>query len=609
MRAKVQRWRATRKWMEFDERMKAAREKRQQYMKTFEEKHKIPHDLPGYLKRLLYEKQRLKDLPEKKKAQLVAGLQEYMKAQMETLETLKRIDPFWYYEPNTGTPTDEGMDLLARYIKTEDIPSKFDSAVDIHASKASVIGVAGANQSSKSTVGTINDLIMASRAVPRALAGIAEHRIPTKKNNRIRVTCEDYTNGILNHNLPAMQRWVPKDYLIEKDWYKSWSDKRNTLTLVHPDEKQICATIEFMSNKQPVGTFQGPPVDRCRYDEEPRQDIYQENLLRFTTAERLNIELDMTPTKGLSWVYDELYKEGRTAGGESIEWFKLVAVCNRFANLRNLDEIYSQIGDYDALRMRALGEFVSLSGLVYGKYFKRLEHVIKPEALGLEKGEYLACNCPARLVGSDHHSGGCRYIQYLCFLGVDPHEVKASTALVLALDRNGNHYVDTCYREEKTMPEVAKDINALLQGRRYAFGKCDPHADSDKTAYDNRNIWRMLTTGPNRIPKLRKGDAYRGSRLAGVDIIKALLMPHAITGKPQLYIIDRPENELLIQSFRTLQREAYRDEFAKGEKDEIMEGKHDHHACLRYILQTKLHWTPHDLPLMREMENVISAGF
>lgn len=608
MKAKVQRWRVG-KQAQFE--AEAAEKKRilDEKVQKYAGPHKIPNDLPGYLKKLIVSKAKLEDLPPTKKMQLAQGLSEYLKAQRETLETLKKIDPFWYYEPNGNMATDEGMELLGRYLRPDDIPTRFDSAIDVHKSDASVLGVAGANQSSKSTVGIINDLIHACRAVPRSLVGKADHRIPEKKMNRIRVTCEDYTNGILNHNLPAMQRWVPKDYLIEKDWNKSWSDKRNTLTLVHPDEKTICATIEFMSNKQPVGTFQGPPIDRCRYDEEPRQDIYQENLLRFTTSERLNIELDMTPTHGLSWVYDDLYKEGQTRTGEKIQWFKLVAVTNRFANLKNLDEIYSQIRDYDALKMRALGEFVSLSGLVYGRYFKRSEHILKPEALGLDKGEYLRCNCQAQFHPNLTHSSKCHFKQFVAYLGVDPHEVKASTALILVLDRNGNHYVDTCYRGEKTMMEVTKDINRLLEGYRYAFGKCDPHADSDKTAYDNRNIWKMLTQGPGRIPRLRKADAYKGSRLAGVDVIKGLLMPHPITQKPRLFVIDRPENELLIQSFRTLQRDQYRDEFAKGEKDEILEGKHDHHACLRYILQTKLTWTPHDIPLMREMENVVAAGF
>lgn len=530
---------------------------------------------------------------------------EHMEAQ---LAILKQVDPFWYYEPSDGSVPQEGMELLMKYVKREDIPAKLDGAVDVHKSQAAVVGVAGGNQSGKTTSGVINDLIKACRAVPRALRGIAEHRIPKKKVNRIRVTCADYTNGILNHNLPVLKKWVPKDYLIDKSWEKSWSDKRNTLTLVHPEEKIICATIEFMSNRAPVETFQGPPIDRCRYDEEPDQRIYQENLVRFTTSEKLDIELDMTPTSGLSWIYDELFKEERTVTGDRIEWFKLNAVTNRYANYKVLDEAWGQIKDYDVLRMRALGEFVSLSGLVYGRYFKRSDHLIKPEALGLDKGIYLRCNCEAQYHEHATHRSRCPYLDYVAYLGVDPHEVKASTALILCMDRNGNHYVDTCYREEKTMNDVAKDLNRLLQGYRYGFGKCDPHADSSKTAYDNRNIWRMLTTGPNRIPRLRKADAYHGSRLAGVDIIKNLLTPHPITKRPQLYIIDRPENELLVQSFRTLQRDQYRDEFTKGEKDEILEGKHDHHACLRYILQTKLRWTPHDIPLLREIGDIVSLG-
>jgi hypothetical protein len=54
--------------------------------------------------------------------------------------------------------------------------------------------------------------------------------------------------------------------------------------------------------------------------------------------------------------------------------------------------------------------------------------------------------------------------------------------------------------------------------------------------------------------------------------------------------MDRPENKLLIKSFKTLQRETWANEDAKGLKDKIAEGVHDHHACVRYILQRRFSW-------------------
>jgi hypothetical protein len=63
---------------------------------------------------------------------------------------------------------------------------------------------------------------------------------------------------------------------------------------------------------------------------------------------------------------------------------------------------------------------------------------------------------------------------------------------------------------------------------------------------------------------------------------------------PKLMIIDRPENQELIHSFRTLQRETYANEDLRGPKNAIAEGKHDHHAALRYILQSPLNYRPHE---------------
>ena len=296
---------------------------------------------------------------------------EFIKAREEELRQLKESDPFYFYQPTEGEITPARRTFLEEFLRPEDVPVRLDSAVDVHACTANIVGVAGGNQSSKTVSTTIEDFIKACRILPPSLKGIyPESKMPTKKNNRIRVVCEDYTHGILNHNLPALKYWVPKDYLIDRRWEKSWSAERMTLTLVHPVEKQICATIELMTNEADVGTFQGPPIDRVRFDEEPREKIFEENLIRFATSERLDIAFGMTPTNGLSWVYDRLWNKDTDDKGNSVRWFQLCSISNPKANLKSLREICANIKSYDELRMRLLGEWISLSGLVYGAYFK-----------------------------------------------------------------------------------------------------------------------------------------------------------------------------------------------------------------------------------------------
>jgi len=514
-------------------------------------------------------------------------------------ELLKESDPFWFYEPTRPEISEKQAAFLREFLNPKDIPARLDSALDVHACTANILGVSGGNQSSKTTTCTIEDLIKACRKIPKSLQGVyPESKLPKKKFNRIRIVCEDYQNGVLKHNLPNLRRWTPKDYLIDGQWNKSWSAEKMQLTLVHPEEKQICATIELMTNNAEVGTFQGPPIDRVRFDEEPREEIFDENIARFVTSDRLDIAFGMTPTNGLSWVYDRLWNKDSVQGNNSVQWFQLCSLSNPKANLETLKEICRNIKSYDEIKMRLLGEWISLSGLIYGNYFKRRVHVVPPQKLGLGNGEYLDCHCDSSRFGRLHlkiedmtHDEQCPFLQYVAFLGLDPHEVKATAAVIVCVDREGTTFVDRCYKGDKTLKDVKRDLTQMLGKYRYSFGKCDPHADSDRTAFDNINAWKILTRGENPIPNLRKADAYKGSILAGVDIVRQMLIGRD-ESHPRLMVIDRPENQELIHSFRTLQRETYANEDVRGPKNAIAEGKHDHHAALRYILQSPLNWFP-----------------
>lgn len=554
--------------------------------------------------------------------------EELAKFKQETLDMIKDMDdkmrvvqdsdPFWFYQPTVNSISEEQRIFLNEFLRPEDIPQRLDAAVDVHACEANIIGVSGGNQSSKTTTCTIEDMIKACRVIPDSLKGIyPESKLPKKKFNRIRVICEDYQNGILKHNLPNLMRWTPRSYLVDGRWERSWSAEKMQLTLIHPEEKVMCATIELMTNNAEVGTFQGPPIDRVRYDEEPREDIFDENLLRFVTSDHLDIAFGMTPTQGLSWVYDRLWnKDVDMTGKNTIRWFQLCSISNPKANLNTLREICKNIKRYDELKMRLLGEWISLSGLIYGSYFKRRVHVIAPEKLGLGPGLYMDCRCASARYGDLSvdiqdlpHDPYCPFMLYVAFLGLDPHEVKATAATIVTVNRDDEVFVDRCYKGDKTLKEVKNDLTGLLRNYRYSFGKVDPHCDSDRTAFDNINAWKILTRGENPIPNLRKADAYKGSILAGVDVIRQMLSGRS-ESEPRLRIVDRPENQELIHSFRTLQRDTYANEDHRGAKDAIAEGKHDHHAALRYILQSPLHWFPlnNQTPEMAYAADAI-AGF
>jgi phage terminase large subunit-like protein len=453
------------------------------------------------------------------------------------------------------------------------------------------------HNSSKTTLGTIEALIKATGGLPWCFdptrTNYFKYEYPKERLKRngpqhVRVIAEDYQNGILRNLIPTYRKWTPKEYLKNGRWADSYSAGEQTLTLYHPKTGEVTGSVEFMSNKQDIGSFQGPPRHMLIFDEEPKNDVYQENIMRMTTAGRMDVLFCMTPTKGLSWTYD-LYTKGEDKSGNRVDWFQIASVCNPYANLDVLREIMSEIDDYDTKRMRLLGEFISLSGLVYGKAFQHSVHVIPP----FES----SCNC-----NLETHLESCPSSKYVAFLGIDPHMSKPSACLLGLLDREDNFIVDRCYLKSATTSQMKRDLllsKDFLKGKRLKFSVFDVSSKMQQTVLGSEDVFTLLTRStkdsPGRIPKARVSKKFAGSIVAGVDTIKRRLHINPLTNKPKLFIMNRPENQLLIKSFKTLQRDSFSNEDVVGQRDKIQEGVHDHHACLRYIMQNTLRWNSQEL--------------
>jgi len=152
--------------------------------------------------------------------------------------------------------------------------------------------------------------------------------------------------------IPAYQEWCPKEYLIKGSWKASYYSETKILTLV--EEGRVISRIEFLTNEQDVDSFQGNELDLVVYDEEPKQKIHKENMLRFATAKRLTCLFGMTPTKGLSWTAK--YTMNLKDENNIIRAFKLVPVCNRFVKLNVLNHALSEMTTYEEIKMRLLGD-------------------------------------------------------------------------------------------------------------------------------------------------------------------------------------------------------------------------------------------------------------
>lgn len=65
--------------------------------------------------------------------------------------------------------------------------------------------------------------------------------------------------------------------------------------------------ISFKSYEQGREKFQGTGKRLIWFDEEPPKDIWEECFVRVEAGQQLDVILTMTPVKGMTWVYDQIY--------------------------------------------------------------------------------------------------------------------------------------------------------------------------------------------------------------------------------------------------------------------------------------------------------------
>ncbi|MBQ8792732.1 MAG: terminase family protein, partial [Clostridia bacterium] len=131
--------------------------------------------------------------------------------------------------------------------------------------------------------------------------------------------------------------------------------------------------IGFKSCDQGREKFQGSSLDFVWFDEEPPYDIYQECRMRVLDRKG-EIFGTMTPLKGLTWVYNEIYlndKKDETVWYEEMEWAD-----NPYLD-KNEIEAMSKSMSADELESRRYGKFMQCGGLVYNEFDENI-HVIEP---------------------------------------------------------------------------------------------------------------------------------------------------------------------------------------------------------------------------------------
>ena len=122
--------------------------------------------------------------------------------------------------------------------------------------------------------------------------------------------------------------------------------------------------IGFKSCEAGRDKFQGTSLDFVWFDEEPPRDIYDECKMRILDR-RGHIFGTMTPLKGLTWVYDEIYLNAhndKEVWCEFMEWSD-----NPYLSADEVQAMSDSMSA-DMLDSRRYGRFTSASGLVYHEF-------------------------------------------------------------------------------------------------------------------------------------------------------------------------------------------------------------------------------------------------
>lgn len=131
--------------------------------------------------------------------------------------------------------------------------------------------------------------------------------------------------------------------------------------------------IGFKSCDQGRDKFQGASLDFVWFDEEPPFDIYQE--CRMRVLDRCgHIFGTMTPLKGLTWVYNEIYLNEHNdpeVWQEQMEWGD-----NPYLNANEIKVMTESLSE-EELESRRYGKFMQMGGMVYPEFDESV-NVIEP---------------------------------------------------------------------------------------------------------------------------------------------------------------------------------------------------------------------------------------
>lgn len=264
------------------------------------------------------------------------------------------------------------------------------------------------------------------------------------------------------------------------------------------------SSIGFKSCEAGREKFQGASLDFVWFDEEPPQDIYEECRMR-VLDKCGHVFGTMTPLKGLTWVYDEIYLNCHNSDEvwcEFMEWADNPYLSQ--AETQAMSESLSA----DSLDSRRYGRFSSCGGLVYPEFEQQL-HVIEPFTPPVEWQDKLSIDPGLNNPLSCHWY--CRDFDGNVYVVAEHYEAKR----------------DVAYHADKI-----RKISQMLGWKTSRFGGIEALMDSaanQRTLNGQKSVAELFASEGIDVNTRVNKDVY-----TGINKVKAMLKP--LVGKPKLFI-------------------------------------------------------------------------
>ena len=450
---------------------------------------------------------------------------------------------------------DRQFNQLAYYLPVS------DKAVQIHCSKAKVLGVGGGNGASKTDTSLVEMVIRATGQIPRSLREVYP-REKLKGPIRCRVVVESITNTLETVILKKLQwwhwqgvdapggprghfGWIPKHCLLKGEWDESWTSRTRTLEVLYrdPDTDTVrgVSSIQFMSYDQDSEDFASGDLDFCLHDEPPKESIWIENLVRVKRVDG-TIMVSMTwpddPTTPVDWIVDRVFEPAQPGKDHdpTYEWVNMFATDNANLNQTALAELARGLTAAERAT-RIYGQHLRLSNRVH-PLFTDTERIWCFDCSDLtvldENGACGKCGC-SEVTPFNHVQTVETNPNYPVICALDPHPRKPHMLAWWQIDPNDDLSQVMEMEIEGSPQEVYERATEYEseQGWSHITRLIDPNMGRSPSSTDRETTWQdSFEQAGLRFDLADDGDVGR-------QTINDYLKPDRDTHKPRIIIDPR----------------------------------------------------------------------